>query len=144
MSFKKERSAGYLANHMARLFASALAERIRPLGLAPAQFMVLLELWQEEGLTQRQLVERLDVEQATMAKTLARMERDGLVLRRPHPHDRRAQAVDPTPKARALEASAKGFAAEVNAIALEDLDEAEREAFITMATRIVGRLQAGG
>ncbi len=40
------RSAGFLANHMARLFAVALQRRIKPLGLAPAQFMTLLELWE--------------------------------------------------------------------------------------------------
>ena len=76
--FDKHRSAGYLANHMARVFAHALAERIRPLGLAPGQFMTLIELWREDGLTQRDLVARLDVEQATMANTLKRMERDGI------------------------------------------------------------------
>ena len=72
-TFDRARSAGYLANHMARLFAQRLHERIRPLGLAPAQFMTLLALWEEDGLTQRDLFERLDVEQATMANTLARM-----------------------------------------------------------------------
>ena len=46
------------------------------------QFAVLLELWAGDGLTQKELVERLDVEQATMANTLARMVRDGLVERR--------------------------------------------------------------
>ena len=80
MDFRKDESAGYLANHMARLFAIALNERIGPLGLAPAQFMTLLELWNEDGLSQKDLVQRLDVEQATMANTLSRMERDVLVL----------------------------------------------------------------
>ncbi|MCE8468244.1 MarR family transcriptional regulator, partial [Rhodovulum sulfidophilum] len=93
MSFDKDDSAGYLANHMARLFAAALTRRIAPLGLMPGQFMVLLELWREDGLTQRDLVERLDVEQATIANTLNRMERDGLILREPDAADRRARRV---------------------------------------------------
>ena len=59
MTFEKSRSAGYLANHMARLFAQHLHRRIRPLGLAPAQFMTLLELWDDDGLTQKDLVARL-------------------------------------------------------------------------------------
>ena len=103
MKFDKNQSAGYLANHMARLFAQGLQARIKHLGLAPAQFMTLLALWQEDGLTQRQLIERLDVEQATMANTLARMVRDGLIERRPHPEDGRAQVVCLTAKARADE-----------------------------------------
>ncbi|MEO0363426.1 MAG: MarR family transcriptional regulator, partial [Pseudomonadota bacterium] len=39
MTFAKSKSAGYVANHMARLFAIGLQRRIKPLGLAPAQFM---------------------------------------------------------------------------------------------------------
>ena len=42
MEFQRDRSAGYLANHMARLFAARLAEALAPLGLAPAQFMTQL------------------------------------------------------------------------------------------------------
>jgi DNA-binding MarR family transcriptional regulator len=127
---------------MARLFGSALAEGIRPLGLAPAQFLVLIELWQEEGLTQRQLVERLDVEQATMANTLSRMERDGLIVRRPHPEDKRAQVIHPTQKAMDLEAPAKACAISVNAKAMAGLDEQERQTFIALANRVIDGLKA--
>ncbi len=42
---------GYLINHSARIFFHELHEQIAPLGLAPAQFLVLLELGQEGGVT---------------------------------------------------------------------------------------------
>lgn len=137
MSFEKEKSAGFLANHMARLFAHGLQARIRHLDLATGQFMVLLELWLEDGLTQKQLVERLDVEQATMANTLTRMERDGLVRRKPHPGDGRAQQVWMTPRAKALYQPATEAAAAQNALALSDLSEAERAQFIALMNRVI-------
>ncbi|MAZ16892.1 MAG: MarR family transcriptional regulator [Ahrensia sp.] len=140
MDFKKAESAGYLANHMARLFANALHERIRPLGLAPAQFMTLLELWEEDGRTQKDLVRRLDIEQATMANTLKRMERDGLIIRQENPKDRRAQLIRLTEKARALQDDATAAANAVNAIALGGLSEDERRVFIRMMTRVIGAL----
>ena len=90
MSFVKNDSAGYLINHMARLFAQELTARIKPLGLTTGTFPALLELWDQDGLTQKQLVTRLGIEQATMANTLNRMERDGLVTRRKDPKDGRA------------------------------------------------------
>ena len=139
--FDKRRSAGYLANHMARLFAGALARRVAPLGLAPAQFAVLLELWREDGLTQRELTERLDVEQATMANTLSRMERDGLVGREACAHDRRARSVRLTAKGLALEADATGAARRVNEAALDALSPAEREAFLDMMRRTIDRMR---
>lgn len=107
MAFDRMDSATYLASLLAKSFSRALHERGQKLGFAPGQFPILLELWAQEGLTQKQLLDRLDIEQATMANTLARMERDGLILRRRHPDDKRAQQIFLTDKARAMEADAK-------------------------------------
>ena len=122
-------STGFLANHMARLFARALQQQIAELGLAPAQFMVLVELWERDGQTQAELTERLSVEQATMANTLARMERDGLVERRPHPEDRRARRVTLTERALGLRGPALAAARDVNSRALAGLTDDERAWF---------------
>ncbi len=130
MSFDPDDSAGYLVNAAARLFAAALQARIGPLGLSPGQFPALLALWREDGLTQRELAARADVEQATMANTLIRMERDGLIRRAPHPEDGRSQRILLTPKARALEGAATDAAREVNETALAALSEEERRAFL--------------
>ena len=137
MDFDKLRSAGYLTNHLARLFAHALHGRIAPLGLAPAQFMTLLELWEGDGLTQVELVSRLDVEQATMANTLTRMERDGLIRRAPHPDDRRARLVFLTDRARALRTPAIEAAQSVNSDMLEPLAPEEREMLVGLLARMV-------
>ena len=87
MGFNRMDSAAYLASQMAKGFARSLQQRAATLGFSPGQFPILLELWSEDGLTQKQLLERIDIEQATMANTLSRMERDGLVERRPHPSE---------------------------------------------------------
>lgn len=141
MAFDKTRSAGFLANHMARLFAHALQVEVGPLGLAPAQFMALLELWERDGLTQADLVERLDVEQATLANTLSRMQRDGLIRRVPHPEDRRARLIFLTDAARALETPAKQAAAGVNARALASLSDNQRETLLDLMTEVIGALR---
>ncbi len=106
MAYDRMESATYLASLLARRFSRQLQERGRKLGFAPGQFPVLAELWNEDGLTQRQLIDRLDAEQATIANTLARMERDALIARRPHPTDRRAQQIFLTERGRALEGDA--------------------------------------
>ncbi len=137
MTFDRHESAGYLINHLARIFAQALARGIKPLGLAPGQFMVLLELWREDGLTQRDLVARLDVEQATLANTLARMERDGLVTRTPHPTDGRAQSIRLTARARSLEEPATGAATGVNQRLLRDLKPKERRRFLAAMREVI-------
>ncbi|RWC31799.1 MAG: MarR family transcriptional regulator [Mesorhizobium sp.] len=143
MAFQKERSAGFLANHMARLFANGLQQRIRPLGLAPAQFMTLLALWDEDGLTQRELVQRLNVEQATMANTLIRMERDGLIERRLHPEDGRSQSIYLTAKAVGLREPATQAARSQNEAALTGFSEDERQMLLDLMRRAIASMQAG-
>lgn len=106
MAFNRMDSAAYLAGQLARAFSRSLHAHAAELGFSPGQWPILLELWAEDGLTQRQLIDRVGIEQATMANTLARMERDGLVERRPHPTDRRAQQVFLTEDARQLEEKA--------------------------------------
>lgn len=141
MAFEKTKSAGFLVNHLARLFANGLAAEIAPLGLAPAQFMALLELWERDGLTQADLVLRLDVEQATLANTLSRMERDGLIHRTPHPEDSRARLIWLTERARNLEAPAKKAASQLNRRALEGLDEKAASAFLSSLNIVINTMR---
>lgn len=141
MTFDKTRSAGVLASELARHYGAELQRRLAPLGLSPAQFLVLSELWGEDGQTQRQLTGRLGVEQATMANTLARMERDNLVARTPHPDDRRSQIVVLTDTARQLKDRAVAVAVEVNQTVLEGLPLAERELFLSMLGRAVSGMR---
>lgn len=142
MAFEKSKSAGYLANHMARLFAQGLAERIKPLGIVPGQFPVLLELWGQDGLTQMELVRRVDIEQATMANTLARMERDGLIHRKRHPLDGRSQQIWLTPKAWALRDAATSAAQAQNRLALARLSSSEQKQFVVLTQRIIDAMIA--
>lgn len=136
-SLLKEDSAGYLANHMARLFATLLTDRLKPLGLAPAQFALLLELWREDGLSQNALVASGDIAQATVANTLLRMERDGLIERRAHPLDARSKVIVLTDKARDLQPQAIGIAQAVNAEALAGLSEAESAQLLDLMRRVI-------
>ena len=140
MTFSKDSSAGYLVNDLARRFAAALQARIKPIGLSTGVFPVMVQLWEDDGLTQTELVRRIGVEQATMANTLKRMERDGLIIRQENPKDRRAQLIRLTEKARALQDDATAAANAVNAIALGGLSEDERRVFIRMMTRVIGAL----
>lgn len=137
MEFRKHQSAGYLVNHMARLFARGLAARIKPMGLSIGTFPALLELWETDGLTQKQLTERLDIEQATMANTLARMERDGLITRKRDSADGRKQRICLTNRARHLHAPAIAAAIAENRASLRALSTDEQRQFITLMQKII-------
>ncbi len=137
MAFLKSDSAGYLVNHVSRIFARGLAARIAPLDLTIGTFPALLELWERDGLTQKQLVERLHIEQATMANTLSRMERDGLILRKKDPTDGRVQRVWLTQRARDLQGDATAAAMDQNTETLKGLTEQEQRDFIQLMKKLI-------
>ncbi|NTF06031.1 MarR family transcriptional regulator [Agrobacterium rubi] len=142
MRFSRNDSATYLAAQLAKSFSKALNKRAAALGFSPGQFPVLLELWNKDGLTQRQLLDRVDVEQATLANTLARMERDGLIERKPHPRDRRAQIIELTDKGRELERQAIAASRDTDDAMLAGLLKFERHLLLEYMGRTIEAARA--
>jgi len=137
MDFDKDDSAGFLINHLARLFAKELQMRIQPLGIVTGQFPILLELWEKDGVTQRDLLAKLDIEQATLANTLTRMQRDGLITRTKDPNDARAQQIWLTKRALEIREAAYGAANTVNRDALAELSNNEQKQFFDLMRKII-------
>ena len=142
MTFEKSKSAGFIVNHMARLFAKGLQTRIAPLGIVIGQFPVLLELWEKDGVTQKDLLRCLDLEQATLANTLTRMERDGLIRRTRNPSDARSQKIWLTERAIAIRESAYQAAEDQNATALSGLTEQEQAQFAALTNKVIDAMRS--
>lgn len=85
----RDNSIGYLVTQAQRLMHRGLGERLQQHGVSVAQWTVLVMLWEVDGLTQRELSERVAVDTATLSRTLDRMERDGLAVRKRSAADRR-------------------------------------------------------
>lgn len=136
----RDESLGYQVNHLARLLEHRMRERIAPLGVVPGQFAQLLALYETDGLTQAELCARVQIEQPTMANTLTRMERDGLITREPDPDDRRRSRVRLTPHARQIEPELIAAARTINARATRGLSDEERDAFLESLAVVIANL----
>ena len=141
MNFDRMSSAGYLVNNLARLLVEKLRKRIAPLGIVPGQFPTLLALWEKDGLTQKELLAMLDIEQATLANTLTRMERDGLITRKEHPADARARTIYLTDEARSIRVSAYQAAMQINQEILADFSDKEKLEFLDYMRRIIAKIK---
>jgi DNA-binding MarR family transcriptional regulator len=131
-------SIGYLTRIAFRAFSRALEVRTSPHGVSSGQWRFLRVLWREDGLTQRELSHRVGMREPTTVVALKSLERSGFVTRQKSVEDRRKAHVFLTPEARALEAVLLPAVAEVNAIALAGLSEAEI-AVLRKALSQVGR-----
>jgi MarR family transcriptional regulator for hemolysin len=79
----------YKLHYLVRLMMGTLNTQIKSQGVSPGQLPILCCLNDEEGQTQAELCRKISVEQPTMANTLMRMERDGLIQRTPCELDKR-------------------------------------------------------
>jgi DNA-binding MarR family transcriptional regulator len=116
---------------------------IVPLGIVVGQFPILLELWVKDGVSQKDLLAKIDVEQATLANTLNRMERDGLIKRTKNPADARAQLIWLTDKSSALRDNAYDSAQTVNAEALQVLSVSEQAQFMDYMRKVIANMRSG-
>jgi DNA-binding MarR family transcriptional regulator len=135
-----KQTLGYLSAQLARQLSNRLREGLTPLGLLPAQFTALAEIAREEGLTQKQLVERLDLEQPGVARTLAGLEAMGWIERKTLRG--RAQGLYLTPRAREALPRAYEVMAEIDARALRGLTRTERAHLLDTLAEVIGDSKA--
>src|SRR3954470_15640374 len=88
---------------MTKIYKPLLA----PLGLTYPQYLVMLALWEQDGVTVGALGERLALDSGTLTPLLKRLEVQGLVGRRRDPGDERRVIVSLTPAGRTLKVAAR-------------------------------------
>ena len=140
--YDRETSGGYVTNRAARLFVRALERRL--LNGSAGQMPVFLALLDGSAYTQTELARLAAVEQPTMANTLGRMDRDGLIAREPDPNDRRSSLVSLNKLGRKRASEAMSAALEVNEAAFAGLSATERKTFFDLLHRVIAALEADG
>lgn len=128
---------GFLLAKAAQRWNELLAERFAAAGygdVSPSYGSVLLPLFEEDGLRLGELARRARLSKQTMTELVRRLERDGLVERRPDATDGRAALVLLTARTRAFEPVAAGVLAELDLLVRDRLDD-QRVDELTSALR---------
>lgn len=110
----------------------AFRQRVAHLGVTPDQFSILrwLSEGDPQGLTQRTITDLMASDPNTITSTLARMEKNGLIIRTPHERDRRANRVKLQPAGRRAFERARKVAMELQESVLSTLLNARRSQFL--------------
>lgn len=140
--FPIEVSVGYQIRATHRAFQRALQTRIASFGVTLGMWYFLRVLWIRDGLTQRELSQRIGMMEPTAVTALKSMEREGLIKRVRNPGDRRKVHIYLTARGRALRKRLLPFAREVNAVALEGLSPGEINTLRNLLIRMRSRLEA--
>ena len=104
---------------MTKLYKPLLA----PLGLTYPQYLVMLALWEDDGVTVSALGERLHLDSGTLTPLLKRLEAAGLLARQRDSDDERRVRIALTPAGRALKRQAASIPPAIACASQCDLHE---------------------
>ncbi|MBQ0760442.1 MAG: DNA-binding MarR family transcriptional regulator [Zhongshania sp.] len=121
---------------ISRLVREEFRRRAQHLNLTQPQWLTLLKLSREPGINQACLAVHLDVNPVTVAQSVDRLVKAGLVHRERQEQDRRAVSLFLTDKAEPLLEELNVIAAQTRAIAFAGFSVAEAKVFEDMLLRV--------
>lgn len=116
---------GFLIHDVSRLRRSAFDRSLKPLNVTRSQWWVLAYLSRDEGMTQTQLAEELDLGKVAIGGLIDRLERSGLVHREPDANDRRIKRIFLSTTSKELIGTMRDVNHQLNQHILEGLAEGE-------------------
>ena len=131
---------GYTLAKVCRAHRGNVGELLAEVGLHVGQEMVLIELWERDGLRGGELAIRLGIEPPTVTKMLRRLENCGLVERRQDPADARSFRVFLTGEGRSLEEPVCRCWDQAEEQTLAGFNSVERRIFHELLTKVRANL----
>lgn len=108
-----DRQLCFALHAASRAVTQAYQPLLAPLGLTYPQYLVLLVLWEEDGLLVKAIGERLDLDSGTLTPLLKRLEAAGRVVRERQADDLRQVRIRLTQAGRELEIRAAAIPREL-------------------------------
>jgi DNA-binding MarR family transcriptional regulator len=122
---------------LARTHRAKAASMLADIGLFPGQEILLMQLAGQDGRPQKSLCESIGLDHSTVAKSVGRLERDGLIERRKCPEDGRISQVHLTARGRDMTDAISRIWAELERQTIKGLSDAEQQALMAAAKKII-------
>lgn len=139
-----DKTFSFLLHDVARLLRRRFEDKARLLKLTRSQWQVLAQLTRHEGIHQGALADLLEIKAITLVRLLDRMEKAGLVQRRPDPNDRRVRKLYLTAKAHPLLAEMRMMGTAAREEALKGINKSDRDTLLETLITMKTNLSSGG
>ena len=129
-------SVGKYISIIHRTGSSFLSKEFSKFNIGSGQYMYLIHLYKNDGLSQEELTEILNIDKGTTAKSIKKLETEGFVMRVKDKNDKRINRVYLTPKALEIKDE---FLSSINAwenTLTSNLSYAEKEQALTLVKKI--------
>jgi len=134
--FDPEDTVGFLIWDANRAMNREFSDRIARHGVTLGLWPFLRALWEGDGLTQRELSEKVRMKGPTTVAALNKLEDKGLVRRQGNKNDARKINVFLTPEGRKVYRKVIPEVETVNRLCLSELSDREQAAFKDMIRRV--------
>ncbi|MGV7029662.1 MarR family winged helix-turn-helix transcriptional regulator [Methylobacterium symbioticum] len=121
---------GFLVRRLHQIYVALYLQECEPFGTTPVQSSVLQVLLLRPGLDQVTLAAEIGVDRTTLSEVLNRLERRGLIARRPAEHDRRTRRAFLTDEGAAMVSAMQGALDNAHRRLIEALPPEARQAFV--------------
>ncbi|MCC4782414.1 MarR family transcriptional regulator [Vibrio lentus] len=138
--FDRQNSFGWMINVVANKASKDFDVELKQHGLSLALWPTLMCLWEEEGITQRDIAAKSKVENSTTTRTLDKLEKLELVERRADPNSRRSFRIYLTEKGKALEEQLVPIPIRLNKELMNELDAEEQQQMIKLLQKMVAAI----
>jgi MarR family transcriptional regulator, transcriptional regulator for hemolysin len=119
-----QNSVGFIVNRTAKAFVKAFDSELRDkVGVTFGQWKVIVMLVNQNGLTQKEIAEKLALEGSTLIPIIDKMEKESLVIRKVDSSDRRNNRIYRTEKADALWDKMIECARKIREVSIKEIPE---------------------
>lgn len=130
---------GYNARRAALAVIGVFLQRMAPFGLRPVDFSVLTLIAHNPGITSRQLCAALDILPPNLVGMIKSLDKRGLIERRAHPTDRRAQGLHLSPAGKKLQKEAQATATQLESDVASRLSASELDQLKELLQRVYSK-----
>jgi len=142
---RSRRRGGYLLNRVARSMGRIFESLMRDASLSDignGEGRLVYLLWKKGPVRQGELTAKAGIDKSTLALTLSRMEKKGLVSRQPDEVDGRGVVVSISESAAARAPAFESVSNKMNALFYRGLSEREIDSFEATLERILANLES--
>lgn len=135
-------SIGRYSAAVYRLSQSIFNNRLKQLDIGSGQYDIFLVISRHEGISQKEIGDRLYIEKSTTAKAVKYLLSKGLIVNKPMGSDRRYSSLYLTEKGREASQAVETVFSDILNVFAENIPENLIDQTISVLKKVIGNLQA--
>lgn len=115
-----------------RFYKIYLDKQLAPFGINNSQYMFLIKICHSPGILQDSLLDMFYVHPSNIVRTIAALEKQGMITRSPNDKDRRTYKLYPTDRALSVIDEVQAVCERTETLLLQGITDSDQELFINL------------